>query len=81
MADKALAFIAFVVFLFVADSCVRNRMEVRKLNFKILMMKKDIPDDLLNACERAVDMTCNLQECSTVSIEELQERICVPEEQ
>lgn len=83
MADKfaQLILFAFLFSFFAAiGSCTHKKFEIQRLNAKIDSLEREVadaqPDIWEESCKRAVNLSCYIAECSTVSIEEMQERIC-----
>lgn len=83
MGDKFAQFIlfAFLLTFFTAiGSCTHKKFEIERLNNKISGLEREVadqqPEVWEESCKRAVNLSCYIAECSTVSIEEMQERIC-----
>lgn len=79
VAQGILVIVLFVFFAAIG-SCTHKKFQISRLNTKIERLEKDAaenePEVWMESCKRAVNLSCYLADCATVSIEEMQERIC-----
>lgn len=77
---NALVAVLAITFLFAVGSCIRAKNEARYLKIMNEHYKKDQadghPDAWIEGCRHGVNMACYFADCATVSIDEMQERIC-----
>lgn len=71
-------FLTFIVgtLAFAVGSCTKDKIQIRSLKNEIDLLNKEKPELWVRSCLRAVEMSCEMTECSIIPIEKMQEKIC-----